>query len=59
MKIAIILFVISTFLFFVRVNIDEKGMLDGTYEVWTNIKGISFLVMIGSFIAIVVMMWKE
>lgn len=56
MKIAIILFVISTFLFFVRVNIDEKGMLDGTYEVWTIIKGISFLVMIGSFIAIVVMM---
>lgn len=56
MKIAIILFVISAFLFFIKVNIDVKDMLDGTYEVWTNIKGISFLVMIGSFIAIVVMM---
>ena len=56
MMIAIILFAISAFLFFIRINIDKKGMLDGTYEVWTNIKGISFLVMIGSFIAIVVMM---
>lgn len=56
MKIAIILFVISTFLFFKRINIDVKDMLDGTYKMWVRIKRISFLVMIGSFIAIVVMM---
>ena len=56
MKIAIILFVISAFLFFIRVNINEEGMLDGTYELWIKIKNISFFVMIGSFIAIVVMM---
>lgn len=56
MKIAIILFVISAFLFFKRINIDVKDMLDGTYKMWVRIKGISFLVMIGSFIAIVVMM---
>lgn len=56
MKIAIILFVISAFLFFKRINIDVKDMLDGTYKMWVRIKGISFLIMIGSFIAIVVMM---
>lgn len=55
MKIAIIIFVISALITFIKVNCDLSDMLDGTYDCWVLVKHISFLIMIGSFIAIVIM----
>lgn len=50
MKIAIGIFVLSAFLYFVEV----KPSLD-TYNIWINIKFVSFLTMVASFIAILIM----
>ena len=55
MKIAIIIFAISALITFIKVNCDLFDMLDGTYDCWVLVKHISFLIMIGSFIAIVIM----
>jgi hypothetical protein len=50
MKIAIGIFVLSAFLYFLKVKTD----LD-TYDTWANIKFVSFVTMIASFIAILIM----
>ena len=50
MKVAIGIFVLSTFLYFIEV----KPSLD-TYNTWINIKFVSFLTMVVSFIAILIM----
>ena len=55
MKIAIIIFAISALITFIKVNCDLSDMLDGTYDCWVLVKHISFLIMIGSFIAVVIM----
>ncbi len=55
MKLAIIIFVISTLITFVKVNCDLSDFVDGTYDMWIAVKFVSSLIMIGSFIAIVVM----
>ena len=56
MKLAIIIFVISSFLAFKRIECDFTDVLDGTYQMWFIIKMISLLVTIISFIVIVVML---
>ena len=50
MKIAIGIFVLSAFLYFLKVKADLY-----TYNTWANIKFISFIAMIVSFIAILIM----
>lgn len=50
MKLAIGIFVLSAFLYFIEV----KTSLD-TYNTWINIKFVSFLTMVVSFIAILIM----
>lgn len=56
MKLAIIIFVLSSFLAFKRIECDFTDVLDGTYQMWFIIKMVSLLVTIISFIVIVVMM---
>ncbi len=56
MKLAIIIFVISAFLAFKKMECDLTDVLNGTYRMWLIIKMISLLVTIISFIVIVVML---
>ena len=56
MKLAIIIFVLSSFLAFKRIECDFTDVLDGTYQMWFIIKMVSLLVTLISFIVIVVMM---
>ena len=51
MKIAIIIFVLSCLLFFIKVEPQDFD----SYDKWVIIKFISFIAMIISFIAIVIM----
>ena len=55
MKLAIIIFVISTLIAFKKINYDLSDMFNSVYGFWIVVKAISVLTMIGSFIAIVVM----
>ena len=58
MKLAIIIFVISTLITFKKINYDLSDMFNSVYGFWIVVKAISVLTMIGSFIAIVVM-WQK
>lgn len=51
MKLAIIIFVLSAFLFFTKVQVVRFS----DYDKWVIIKGISLITMIISFISIIVM----
>lgn len=53
MKLMIIIFVLSAFIFFKKINLGYSEI--GTYKFWLRIKIISLFLMIGSFITIVIM----
>ena len=55
MKLAIIIFAISTLITFAKVKCDLSDLFNGVYDFWVIVKAISTLTMIGSFIAIVIM----